>query len=185
MIAPRLAAIGDIHLAAAMATAQEPGEKQLPAPYRSSGHGAALAGRIVGDHALVPLELLPGDIALVLILEQHVPFRQWAPQAAPDTLAAILDADLARRAAKSIGAGIDWVGQDIVHGIVERQFPDNTAPRRRAHGELNGQCDALVSQPDVNLTHALELGELGEDQLQGLLNPLVGILLDPVAPDFT
>jgi hypothetical protein len=42
----------------------------------------------------------------VLILEQHVPFGQWAPQAAIDALAAVLDADLAYRAAKSIGASI-------------------------------------------------------------------------------
>src|SRR5205823_354907 len=34
--------------------------------------GTDLTGRIVGNHLLVPLELAPGDIALVLILEQHV-----------------------------------------------------------------------------------------------------------------
>src|SRR6266851_2574062 len=73
MIAPRLAAVGYIHLAAAVATTQKAGEEQLPAPCRSSGEGASLAGRIVGDHPLVPLELGPGDVALVLVLEQHVP----------------------------------------------------------------------------------------------------------------
>jgi hypothetical protein len=39
----------------------------------------------------------------------------------------------------------------------------------------------FVSQPEVNLTRALEPGELGEDELQGILNPLVGIFLDTVA----
>jgi len=47
----------------------------------------------------------------VLILEQHVPFGQWAPRAATDALAALLDAYFAHRAAKGIGASIDGVGQ--------------------------------------------------------------------------
>jgi hypothetical protein len=35
----------------------------------------------------------------------------------------------------------------------------------------------------VHLSHALQLGELGEDQPEGVLHPLVRILLDPVTPD--
>src|SRR6516164_9031205 len=83
---------------------------------------------IVGNHLLVPLELAPGDIALVLILEQHVPFGQWAPHAATDALAAVLDAYLAHRAAKGISASIDGVGQDVVDRVVERQPPGDAAP---------------------------------------------------------
>jgi hypothetical protein len=74
-IAPRLAAITHIQLAAAMTTAQKPRQKQFSAPHRSSDRGTALTGRIVGNHLLVPLELAPGDITFVLILEQHIPFR--------------------------------------------------------------------------------------------------------------
>ena len=58
MIAPRLAAIGHIHFAATMATTQKPSQKQLSAPHRSFNR-RAFAGRIVGDHPLVPLELAP------------------------------------------------------------------------------------------------------------------------------
>ena len=117
----------------------------------------------------------------MLILEQHIPFRQRAPQSAPDALAAVLDADLAHRAPKGIGASIDGVGQDVVDGVVERQPPDDAAPLRRAVA-CDGQRDALVSQPHMHLSHALQLGELGEDQPEGVLHPLVRILLDPVAP---
>ena len=39
------------------------------------GNRPSHAGRIVGDEALIELELIPGDVALVLILEQHVPLR--------------------------------------------------------------------------------------------------------------
>ena len=59
-IASRLAAIGYIHFATTVATTQKAGEEQLPVPCRAS-----LAGRIIGDHPLVPLELGPGDVALV------------------------------------------------------------------------------------------------------------------------
>src|SRR5215472_4373989 len=57
-----------------MTTAQEPRQEQFSTPYRSGDRGA-FAGRIVGNHTLVLLELAPGDITLVLILEQHIPFR--------------------------------------------------------------------------------------------------------------
>src|SRR5438128_5949075 len=128
-----------------MATAQKSSEKQLAATHRSSDRGTALTGRIVGNHLLVPLELAPGDIALVLILEQHVPFGQWAPQAAIDALAAVLDADLAHRAAKGISPSEDGVGQDVVDRVVERQPPDDAAPLRRV--ACDGQSNALVPQP--------------------------------------
>src|SRR4029077_5520868 len=86
IIAPGLAPIAHIQLAAAMATAQKSCQKQLPAPHRSSDRGTALTGRIIGNHLLIPRELAPGDVAFVLILEQHVPIGQWAPQAALDAL---------------------------------------------------------------------------------------------------
>ena len=34
----------------------------------------------------------------------------------------------------------------------------------------------------MHLSHALKLGELGKDQPEGLLHPLVRILLDLIAP---
>ena len=128
VIAPRLTAIAHVHLATAVAATQKAGEKQLPVPCRSSGDGASLAGRVVGDHPLVPLELGPGDVALVLVLEQHLPLGQGAAHPAPHPLAALLDADLACRSPEGIGARIDGVGQDVVHGVVEGQPPDDAAP---------------------------------------------------------
>src|SRR5271156_1572662 len=98
VIAARLAAIAHIQLAAAMAATQEPRQKQSTRPHRASGRGAPLAGRIVGNHLLVTLELAPGDIALVLILEQNIPLRLRAPQSASYAFAAALDADFAHRA---------------------------------------------------------------------------------------
>jgi hypothetical protein len=68
-----------VQLAAAMTTTQKPRQEQFSAPYCSGDRGA-FAGRIVGNHTLFPLELAPGDVTLVLILEQHIPFRLRAPK---------------------------------------------------------------------------------------------------------
>src|SRR6202007_1215081 len=67
-----------------MTTAQKPGQQQLAAPYRSLDRGTALARRIIGNHALVPLELLPSDVALVLIFEQNIAVVRGG---SPDALA--------------------------------------------------------------------------------------------------
>ena len=140
VIAPGLAAIAHIQLAAAMAATQEPRQKQSTRPHCASGRGAPLAGRIVGNHLLVTLELAPGDIALVLILEQNIPLRLRAPQSASYAFATVLDADLARSAPKGVCAGIDRVGQEVMHGVVKRRPPDDSALVRRLV-RLDGQCD--------------------------------------------
>src|SRR5215472_15464371 len=101
-----------------MTAAQKPRQEQLSAPYCSGDRGA-FAGRVVGNHTLVPLELAPGDVTVVLVFEQHIPLRLRAPQTALDALAAVLDAHLADRTAEGVGAGIDGVGQDVVDGVVE------------------------------------------------------------------
>ena len=55
---------------------------------------------------------------------------------------------------------------------------------RLAPPRFGGQFDPFVSDPDVHLPCALELGEFREDELNGLLHALVRILFDPAAPDF-
>src|SRR6266849_4822621 len=109
-----------MQLAAAMTTAQKSGQQQLTAPYRSPDRGAAFAGGVVADHTLIPLELLPGDVGLVMILDQNIPFGHRPMHATPDTLAAVLNTHSARRSPESIGARIDRIGQNVVHDIVGR-----------------------------------------------------------------
>src|SRR5258705_8090730 len=60
-----------------------------------------------------------------------------------------------------------WIGQDVVHDVVGRQSPHDAV--RLALARLDRQLDAFLSQPDVHLSSTLQLGELGEDQLQGVL----------------
>ena len=58
-----------------------------------------------------------------MILDQNIPFGHRPLHATPDALASVLDADAARRAPERIGAGIDRIGQDVVHDVVGRQSP--------------------------------------------------------------
>src|SRR5256885_4316659 len=137
-----------MQFAAAMTTAQESWQQQLSAPNRSLDGGAAFAGGVVGDHALVPLELLPGDVGLMMILDQYIPFAHRSMHATPHALAPLLDAHLARRAPEGIGASINRIGQNVVHDIVGWQPPDDIA--RLASARLHGQLDAFVAKPDVD-----------------------------------
>src|SRR5271166_2247026 len=44
------------------------------------------------------------------------------------------------------------------------------------------QGDALLSQPQMNLSNALEFGELGEHQRNGFAHPQIWVHHDPVMP---
>jgi hypothetical protein len=183
IIATNLAAVVHVQLASAMATAQKPGQQQLSSPDRTSGRRTAHAGRIVGDHARVPLELLPGDVRFMMILYQNIPLGHRPMHAAPHALAAILDAHSTRRSPERIGAGIDRIVQNVMHDIVGRQSPDDAA--RLPFARFHRQLDAFFSQPDMDLTRALEFGKFREDELQCTLDPLIRVLFDRSRPTFT
>src|SRR5580693_4591887 len=125
VVAAELAAVVHLQLAAAVTAAQESCEKYFALAYSASGNRPSHAGRIVSDVALIVLKLIPGDVTLVLILEQHVPFSDRASYSAADVLAALDNADLAPRAPECIGAGIGRISQYVVDGIVGGQFPDD------------------------------------------------------------
>jgi hypothetical protein len=168
VIAPNVAAVMHVQLATAMAAAQQAGQQHLAPSHRAFHNGTALAHGIVGNHALIAFKLLPADVAFVLVLDQHVAFADRAADAAPHALAAVLDAYLARRATERIGAGVDRVGQNVVHGVVGRQSPDDAV--RLGIVRLDRQLDGFVSEPDVNLTYAVEFGELRKQELQSTLH---------------
>ena len=68
-----------------------------------------------------------------------------------------------------------------MHDVVGRQSPHDAV--RLALARLDRQLDALLPQPDVHLSCTLQLGELGEDQLQGVLHAFIRILLYAIATD--
>ena len=172
-----LAAVGDMQLAAAVAAPQQAGQQRLAAPDRAAAHEAFAVG-IVGDQPLVPLELRPANVTLVMVADQNLPGAAILAEAAHDPLAAGLDRDAAAGAAEDIGAGIDRVRQQVVQGVVDRQLPDHLAAFRTIFGRRQRQ--ALLAHPEMDLPHRLQLGELGEGERDRLLNATIGVLLDAI-----
>jgi hypothetical protein len=61
----------------------------------------------VGDRTLVPLELCPANVALVVVADQNVPGSAILAEAAHDSLAAGLDRDTASGPPEGIGCSVD------------------------------------------------------------------------------
>src|SRR5215813_15046264 len=103
-----LTAIGDMQLAATMPATQQTCQQRLAASDRPSAHEALAIG-IMADQALVPVELSPVNIALVVIIEQNLPAAAILAKAAHDAFAAVRYRDAAFGAPECVGAGIDRV----------------------------------------------------------------------------
>ena len=84
--------VGDVQLAAAMATAQQACQQCLATPYRSSAHEASAIG-VVADQTLVPFELGPVNVTLVVVGNQNLPRLALLAKALHDALATGLDRD--------------------------------------------------------------------------------------------
>lgn len=85
----------------------------------------------------------------MVVLDQNIAFDDRATDSAPDALATILDAHLACGSTEGIGAGVDRVGQNVMHGVVS--WADYAV--RLGIVCLDRQLDAFVPEPDVNLVH--------------------------------
>ena len=86
IVAADLAAIVHMQLAAAMAAAQQSRQQQLATTSAPSSECVAHAGRIVGDYLEVALELVPGDVGRVVILDQDIPFGHGFMHTTPECL---------------------------------------------------------------------------------------------------
>ena len=163
-----------------MSAAQQSREQRIAAAHGAPCHQAPAVG-VVGDQTLVPLVLVPGNVAFVVIADQHVPLRAVAAEAARDALTSVLDGHAALRPAKRVRAGVDGVGHQLVDGAVDRRLPDNVA--LLANDPDSRQQHFLLPQPKVDLADAPELRELAEHEIDGLAHSPVGILGDPIAAD--
>src|SRR3954449_5429620 len=174
------AAVGDMELAAAVAAAEQAGEQRFAAPHRSAAHEALAIG-VIADQALVPLELGPANVALMVVQDQSFPGAAVLAKAAHDPLAAGLEGDAAAGAPEGVGAGIDRVRQHVVQGVVDRQLPRDAATFQAVAD--GGQRQALLAHPKENLPDRLQFGELGEDERDRLLDAPIRVLLDAVVRD--
>ena len=83
-------AIGDVKLAAAMATSKKAGEQRLATSHRAAAHEALTIG-VVGDQALIPFELGPANVAFVTVDDQSLPLAPLLAESAHDPFAAPID----------------------------------------------------------------------------------------------
>src|SRR3954467_1343174 len=111
------AAVGDMELAAA---AQEAGEQRFAAPHRSAAHEALAVG-VVADQTLVPLELGPANVALVVVEDQSLPGAAILAEATHDPLAAGLDGDATAGPPERVSAGVDRVCQHVVEESMQNR----------------------------------------------------------------
>ena len=163
-----------------MSAAQQAGQQPVPAANRAARHHTHPGG-VVGDHALVPFILRPGNIALVVIHDQYIPLLTFPVQPTPDALAPILDGDTAPRSTEGVGAAVDRIGQQFVNRAVHGQLPRHAPAfafvldRRQSH--------VLLTEPQMHLPDALQRSELPEHQPDRLLHAPVRVLGDAVVPD--
>src|SRR6266566_148415 len=171
------AAVSDVKLATAVTAAKEASEKRFTTAHRSTTHEALPVG-VVGDQALIPLELDPRNIPLVVVLDQNVPVAAPASEAAHDPLATRFNRHTTSRAPKHVGTSVGGIGQDVVDRIVDGQLPfDATTLGTIADRR---QSDSLLPQPEVNLPHRLHLGKFDEHECERVLDALIRVLLDPI-----
>ena len=186
LVAVRMAAphaVEHPHHPSAAAAPREAGEQRATA-------AAGLAGRpplhvgVLEQHALVLLEPLPVDVALVVVADEDVPLGHRLVVAGGLHGAAVDDARPLAAAAERVGAGVERVVQHLHDAVVGRLAPLDAADgavalgRRAAAGRRRAThrktCRALPSSRNFANTSRM-----------ASLHPLVRIELDaPVlAPD--
>ena len=82
-----LTAIGYLQLLAAPRAAAKAGKQRATLTDRAASQIALPIG-IIADQLLIPLEFLPRDITIVMILDQNIPIGGVPPQVPADPLAA-------------------------------------------------------------------------------------------------
>ena len=100
----------------------------------------------------------------MVVDDQDLPVAAVLSKASNHTLAPIGDADPATGPAKCIRPGVNRVGEDMMDGVVNRQFPNQTASlidcvvHRR-------QQNTFLPYPEMNLSNTLEFREFIENEL--------------------
>src|SRR6516165_3002691 len=171
-------AVANAKLLAAPGTAEQAGQQGFSGAYSTAAQEPLAVG-VIGDQLLVPLELGPGNVALVVVTDQNLPAAPVALHAPDHALAPILDRHPRGPAAERVGTGIDRVGQHVVNRRIHGQAPDD--PVSGSAVAQSGQADLLLSAPHQDLANRLKLRKLAKHQRDGGLDAPIRVLLDAVA----
>ncbi len=175
-----LARIGDVKFAPAMAASRKPGQKSFATPYGTAPR-AELSCGVVRNQSLVPLVGIPADITIMMIGDQNIPVFLWLAYPLNHTLASVLDHRARAGAAKHIGPGIDRVVEDVQDRVVDGQFPPDFAPGRSVDNRR--ERDLFLPEPHMYLPDGPHPVEFGKHQSNGVLDPPVRVLVDPIPAD--
>ena len=174
MATDRLAVVAHLDPSLTMAAPQQAGQQSTSGPDR-----ATLNRPVCADHRLVPLMVIPGDMAIMAVVQQHLPLGRIRVQLMyHDRLAAIPDRRLALFAAIRIGPGMDRIAQDPGHAALCRDAPCQ-APARHAYRDL----DLIAVKPQPGLPQAANRIKRVEYQADCVPHILVRRHLDGVASD--
>jgi len=145
-------------------------------PPRGLPRGPLLHVCILSQHLPVLLELFPTDVALMVILDRHIPGMHRLPM--PDRLSrpTIHDLNPVCPASERICASIDGILHHLNKIVIGRRLPYELLML----GILTNHrdFDARISSPEEQLTRTPQFPELAEHQLDGLADTLIGIDLD-------
>src|SRR5262249_567765 len=95
----------------------------------------ALAVGIVRNEALVSNKLIPGDIALVMVAEQHVPGFPISLGISLHLLPTVLNRRPDTPSSERVRTGIHRVGEDVIQGRVAWCTPFDFRIARTSNGE--------------------------------------------------
>ena len=137
---------------------------------------------VVGHTLSVGLEGRPVDIALMVILDQHLPFvhRQLAYSFAPR--AGFVEHRLSAILAIDIGTRINRIGKHGMNGVVTGLAPAQLVMSIKRQREF----DFLRTQPQPDAARRAQLGETGKDGADDIFDGRVGMDQDlavRLAPD--
>jgi len=166
-----------MQLAAAMTAPEQAGQQGFAPAHNAAAHEALAVG-VVAEQALIPLELGPANVTLVMVEDQSIPGASVLAESTNDFLAAVGESDATLGAPEGVSPGIDRVGEDMEECVVNWQLPGH----RAAFGAITdgGKWQGLLPHPQEHLADRLQFGELAEDQGDRLLDPPIRILLDAV-----
>jgi hypothetical protein len=162
--------------AATRPTPQQPGQETGPPSHRAAHH-QPLHLRIVAHESQNLLVGVPGNIGVVVVGEQGDPLLPRPAVAAGLVRLAVDHGRAGFGAPEGIGPRVERIGQELQDRVVHGQSPRHPFAPGRITIE-RGQRHLLLTKPQERLAHAADLGELGEDELDGVLDPLIGMLLD-------
>ena len=167
-----------LKLPAASRATQKARQHCLAAANGAPAHETLAIG-VVGDQSLIPFELHPANITIMVVADQSHPVPPVALHAPDYALASIFDGHTSGPTTERVGAGIDRIGQHVVERRINRKTPDDSFGGT-SYTQIRQQ-DLLLPAPHQHLSDRLQFRELAKHQGDGFLNAAVGVLFDAIA----